>query len=271
MNRLLTAVVLLPILWLTLKRGPAWSFHALALLVMVRAVWECYVLLEARGSRPFKVLGLALSVAVTLSFAAAGPPFLPCLPLMAGTILAMVGAMGRRPDPAAMLDTSMSTMFPVLFVGLAFGYAVGLRAIPGEDGTDLPLLLLVCVMFSDTAAFYVGRAFGKRRLAPLLSPKKSWEGAAAGVAASTLGGLLAHFWFQQRLSLGHAAILGVLLGAAGILGDLAESMMKRAAGLKDSSRILPGHGGLLDRADSLLFAAPLLYYYAMMFLGVGGS
>ncbi len=271
MSRVLTAAVLLPVLWLTLKRGPAWAFYALAILVMMRAVWECYRLLEACGSRPFKLLGLTLSVAVTLSFAAEDPGLLPCLPLMLGTILAITGAMGTRGDPAAMLDTSMSTLFPVLFVGLAFGYAVGLRAFPGEDGTDLPLLLLVCVMFSDTAAFYLGRWLGKRRLSPLLSPKKSWEGALAGLAASTAGGLLAHFWFQQRLPLAHAAILGVLLGLAGILGDLAESMLKRAAGMKDSSHLLPGHGGLLDRADSLLFAAPLLYYYSVVFLGTGAS
>ena len=271
MSRVLTAAVLLPILWLTLKRGPPWAFDAMALLVMILAVWECYLLLEARGSRPLKLLGVAVSVAVTLSFAAEDPGLLPCLPLMLGTILTTAGAMGTRPDPVSMLDAAMSTLFPVLFVGLAFGYAVGLRAMPGEDGTDLPLLLLVCVMFADTAAFYFGRSFGRRRLAPLLSPKKSWEGALAGIAGSTLGGLLAHFWFQQRLPLAHAVVLGVLLGVAGILGDLAESMLKRAAGMKDSSRLLPGHGGFLDRADSLLFAAPLLYYYSVVFLGAGAS
>ncbi len=258
MSRVATAAVLLPLLWLTLKRAPAWAFYGLAVLVMALAAWECYALLETRGSRPLKLVGLFASIAVTLSFAGGGCGLAASLPLMLVTLLATAGAMWTREDPQAMLDTSMSTLFPVLFVGLAFGYAVGLRSMPGEDGTDLPMLLLVCVMLADTAAFYVGTYFGKRRLAPLLSPKKSWEGALGGVAASVGGGLLAHFWFYQRLPVVHAVVLGVLLGAASLVGDLAESMVKRAAGVKDSSRVLPGHGGLLDRTDSLLFSAPLL-------------
>jgi phosphatidate cytidylyltransferase len=105
----------------------------------------------------------------------------------------------------------------------------------------------------------------------VLSPKKTWEGALGGVAASVGGALLAHVWFYQRLPIPHAIVLGILLGVAGILGDLAESMVKRAAGVKDSARTLPGHGGFLDRTDSLLFSAPVLYYYSMRFLDMGGS
>jgi phosphatidate cytidylyltransferase len=103
-------------------------------------------------------------------------------------------------------------------------------------------------------------------MAPVVSPKKTWEGAAGGVLGSVAGALVAHAWFFNRLPVGHAVALGVLLCGAGILGDLAESMLKRAAGVKDSSALLPGHGGVLDRVDSLLVAAPVLYYYWGVFL-----
>lgn len=271
MTRVLTAVVLLPLLWLLVERAPAWAFFAIVLLVMSIAAWECYSLLETRGVRPFKTLGIVVSLLLALSFVPGALDLGPGLTLTLATLAAITGAMWRRDDPRSMLDASWATLFPVLLVGLAFGYAIGLRAVPGRDGTDLTMLLLVCVMFADTAAYYVGRSLGARRLAPVLSPAKTWEGAVGGVAASVGGALLAHFWFYQRLPLRHALILGVLLGVASILGDLAESMVKRAAGVKDSARLLPGHGGLFDRTDSLLFAAPVLYYYSMRFLDVGGS
>lgn len=269
MTRVLTAAVLLPVLWLAIKRAPPWVFVAVVAVAMLLAAWECYALLSARGVRPMRVVGSLGCLAVTLSFSGGASAVAPALPLALVTMAATVGAMWRRDEPAAMLETASATLFPVLFVGLAFGYPVALRALPGEDGTDLLLLLLVCVMASDTAAYYLGSLFGRRRLSPILSPKKSWEGAVGGVLASVGAALVAHAWFYQRLPLVHAIALGLLLGVAGILGDLAESMVKRAAGAKDSSGVLPGHGGLLDRTDSLLFAGPLLYYYSLRFLGVG--
>jgi phosphatidate cytidylyltransferase len=268
MTRILTAAVLLPILWLTLKRGPPWAFHALVLVVLLLAAWECYALLEGRGARPMRWLGMASCVAVALSFLPGSWGGGPGLALFLATFGAATFAMASLPDATAMLTATLATLFPVLFVGLPFGSTIGLRSLPGEDGTDLILLLLVCVMASDTVAYYVGRAFGRRRLAPVVSPNKSWEGALGGLAASVGGGLLAHAWFFQRLPIEHAVLLGILLGVAGIVGDLAESMLKRAAGAKDSAKLLPGHGGFLDRTDSLLFAAPLLYYYAVHVLGI---
>jgi phosphatidate cytidylyltransferase len=152
---------------------------------------------------------------------------------------------------------------------MTLGYLPRMRAIPGEDGADLLLLVLVCVICTDVAAYYVGSNFGKHRMAPRLSPKKSWEGAAGGLLASVGVAVLANFWFFQRLPLGHAIAIGLILGVVAILGDLSESLVKRAAGVKDSSSLIPGHGGLLDRVDSLLFAGPVLYYYYMAFLQGG--
>ncbi len=266
MLRILTAAVLLPALWATLKLAPPEVFSGVALAVIAIACWECLGVLGRSDARPFKGLALVGALAVSWSLSGSAPHFGVELPLVLLLILAVVGAMWRRAEPAAMLRTTLATIFPVLFVGLGLGYTAGLRAMPGEDGPDLLMLLFVCVFIGDTAAYYAGTRWGRRRLAPTLSPKKSWEGAVAGLAASLIGAWIAHAWFYQRLPLGHALALGLFLGVAAILGDLAESMLKRAAGVKDSSRLLPGHGGVLDRTDSLLFAGPLLHHYYLWFL-----
>src|SRR6185503_11532334 len=120
-------------------------------------------------------------------------------------------------------------------------------------------------MGGDTAAYYVGRALGKHKLAPKVSPGKTWEGAAGGMAASLLLAALAHFWFFRELPLKWALPLAAAMNILGVLGDLAESALKRSADTKDAASILPGHGGLLDRLDSLLFNAPLIYYFGLFY------
>jgi phosphatidate cytidylyltransferase len=271
MRRILTAAVLLPLFWLLVKQAPPWVFYAVAASALARAVWECLVLLERTPARPFKLLGVAGSLAVLVSFLKLGPSFPAILPVFVVLVVAMCSSLWIREEPAAMLGAALGTLFAVVFVGVALSYAVALRGFPGEDGQDLLMLLLGCVIAADTAAYYVGSTFGRRRLAPRVSPKKSWEGALGGVAASIGAALVAHFWFFQRLPLGHAAVLGLLLALASILGDLSASVVKRSAGAKDASKLLPGHGGMLDRADSLLFAGPLLYYYYLWALGGGAG
>lgn len=266
MKRILTAAILIPIVWVVIKVSPLWIFTLAASAVIAGGVIEIYSLLALRETAPFRVLGVTATVAVVWSFSGLVPHLDPILPLAALAVLTPVVSFWLRSDAEAMLKTSTSTLFPVMTVGLTLAYMVALRSVPGETGPDLMLLAVVCVTFSDTGAFYVGSSVGRHRMAPRLSPKKSWEGALGGLAAAAVGGLLAHFWFFQDLSLFHAIVLGLLLGSAGILGDLAESMVKRATGAKDSSRLLPGHGGLMDRLDSMMFASPALYYYYRFFL-----
>ena len=266
MTRLLTALVLMPVLWVIIKMAPPWIFIGVAVLAISVALWECYRILDGRGAQAFRWVGLAASWAIAGSFLAERPLFGPALPLIAGTMLTLTLAMWRRANPAEMLEASLKTVFPLLFVGLALGYLVGLRAMPGEDGKDVLMFLFLCVISADSFAYYTGKTVGRHRMAPRLSPKKTWEGALAGIAGSLIAALVAHLWFYQRLPLEHALILGLALGLAGMLGDLAESLLKRACQVKDSSHLLPGHGGLLDRMDSLLFAGPILYYYYVFFL-----
>ena len=266
MLRLLTAAVLAPALWAIIKLAPRPTFSAIAVAAILVACWECYGVLEKRGSRPFKLLGLAAGLALTWSFSLLSPSFDVVLPLVLVGAATVLLSMLLRNDPSEMLDTVLVTWFPLLFVALALAHVVRLRWMPGPDGSDLVLLLFLCVIFSDTFALYVGRAVGRHKLAPRLSPAKTWEGGVAGLIGSVTGALIAHVWFYQRLPISHALVLGVVLGLAGALGDLSVSMVKRAANVKDASSLLPGHGGLLDRMDSLLFAAPLLYYYYRVFL-----
>jgi phosphatidate cytidylyltransferase len=127
------------------------------------------------------------------------------------------------------------------------------------------LLVLVLVWIADTAAYFIGRAWGRRKLAPSISPGKTWEGAIGGVVAALAMATLAHFWFFRELPLKYMLPLAAVMTLVGILGDLAESALKRGAGAKDAANILPGHGGILDRLDSLLFNAPLIYYFARFY------
>ena len=125
------------------------------------------------------------------------------------------------------------------------------------------------LMGSDTGAYYTGRAIGKHKLAPNISPGKTWEGVAGGMLAALALATVAHFWFFRELPLKWTLPLAAVMMILGVLGDLAESALKRSAGAKDAAKILPGHGGVLDRLDSLLFNAPLIYYFARAYFGSG--
>jgi phosphatidate cytidylyltransferase len=269
MSRLLTAAVLAPLLWALIKLAPPPVFSAVAIAAILLACHECYRILEKRGARPFTPLGLVFAGGIAASFSTLAPSLDVVLPLVGAAAATILAAMVWRSEPPAMLDAVLATWFPLVFVALTMGHVVRLRSMPGDDGADVLLLLFLCVIASDTCALYAGRAFGRHKMAPRLSPGKTWEGGAAGFAGSILGAIVAHVWFYQRLPLEHALVLGVVLGLAGPFGDLSVSMVKRAGNVKDSSNLLPGHGGLLDRIDSLLFAGPLLYYYYRVFLGGG--
>ena len=152
------------------------------------------------------------------------------------------------------------TISGLLYVPLLLGHLVPLRELP--HGVQWIFLLLLLVMSGDTGAYYVGRSFGRRKLYQLVSPNKSVEGAMGGLAGSLLGGIVAGMTFFPELTLVDSALTALVIGPLGQSGDLFESLLKRSFGVKDSGTMIPGHGGILDRLDSILFAAPALYYYA---------
>jgi phosphatidate cytidylyltransferase len=155
------------------------------------------------------------------------------------------------------------TLLSVMYVVLLGGHLIAVRTgfQPSLSRHLLSFFFLV-IMGSDAAAYYGGRMFGRHKLAPSVSPGKTWEGAVAGMLASLLLAIAAHYWFFTNLPLKFALPLAAVMNVVGVLGDLTESALKRSAGAKDTAQVLPGHGGILDRIDSLLFNAPVIYYFA---------
>lgn len=165
-------------------------------------------------------------------------------------------------------DAARETAFAMLgflYIPFMLMHLVWLRQ--SEYGVAWLFLCMLIVMTNDTAAYYIGSAFGRHRLYPLVSPKKSIEGSLGGLAGGIGGALLARFTFFPQLTLTDTLLSALLIGILGQAGDLFESMLKRSFGVKDSGTILPGHGGVLDRMDSILFAAPAAYYYAVYVFG----
>ncbi|HKU74208.1 MAG TPA: phosphatidate cytidylyltransferase [Pyrinomonadaceae bacterium] len=273
MQRILTAVVALPILiasilipWLW------WLFVALAAAAMVIALWEFYLLAKKLKLKPDAAAGY-LAGAAMITVATLTPQSDPginvllfmfvIIVLTAGTLIA---ATLRGAPFDTMIASAGATILGVLYIPLLGSHLVSLRT--GFDQTLSAHLLsffFLVLMGSDSGAYYVGRAFGKHKLAPSISPGKTWEGAIGGVLAALAMAALAHFWFFRELPLKYILPLAVIMTVVGVLGDLAESALKRGAGAKDAANILPGHGGLLDRLDSLLFNAPLIYYFARFY------
>jgi phosphatidate cytidylyltransferase len=256
MKRLLTAAVGAPLVLLALFRLPATAFFWLIAALVCLAAWE-FVRIVAHwvpGTSLWIVVPLVPLVALVLA-PGVGAPSLPlgvvglALFLSAGVgtwVLALRGP----------IEEGVPAMGIVSFGALYFGLPVAALAELQSRSPWLFVLLLAIVWLGDSAAFYVGTSLGRRRLAPVVSPKKSWEGAVAAAVTAVLAAVVWSAWRQQALDwtlIGLALITSI----AAQLGDLVESLIKRGAGVKDSGTLLPGHGGFLDRFDALAFAAPV--------------
>ena len=182
--------------------------------------------------------------------------------LMAGLIALSGIAMTAWNSGRDALGSAAASIFPSLYLGLPIGAMIAVREVHGREAL---FLLMLTVMVSDTAQYYSGRAFGRRLLAPSISPKKTIAGAVGGFVFGAVFLAAAGRWWLPGVPIALRAGLGVAVVAAGIAGDLFESMLKRSAGVKDSSTLIPGHGGILDRIDALLFAAPV-YYSVLKYL-----
>lgn len=272
MKRIFTSLVGLPILFVIIKYLPPGYFLVLVALAVVLGSYELYALAERRGFKPHKLLGAILGVAAACSFFDERVDGIAVV--AASALLIPIAAIFRARHGGSDLEAELGgitiTLFTVIFIGLLMGYPVALLSDGGERGRDLTVLLFWVVWLSDAGAFIVGSRWGRHKLAPAISPGKTIEGAAGALVAAVGAALIAKAWFFTRLTLSQAILLGLLLGFTGMIGDLAESLLKRAAAVKDSGWLFPGHGGMLDRADSLLFAAPVLFYYHRYFMTQGG-
>jgi len=271
MKRILTAVILIPAVVALVFFGPLWSIAAVAALVAALAAIEYRAMAhEATVHIPlWWLLGAIAAVFyVTLYLTDAE---LPVLSLLAFILL---GWSGFRAPLDRVLPDAATGLFALIYVAYPLTLIPLIRA--HEDGTGLLVFLFVCVWSGDIAALYIGKNFGRRKLAPRLSPGKTWAGSIASIVAS-IGFGLGVFYLGQYLATTrdftglHIAmpawqivLLAAILNVAAQLGDLLESAIKRGAGVKDSGTMLPGHGGILDRIDALLLAAPMLWYILML-------
>ncbi len=227
-----------------------------ALVVAALAFVEYAAIVVAIGANIpwWTTLLLTLVACAMVPFPWIDPAVVMVLALL--TAAANVLASDRVGTPT-LTDTAAAVLAPV-YIGLPLGALVGVATVAGREAV---LVLLGTVALSDTAQYYAGRTFGRHPLAPRRSPKKTVEGAIGGFLVAPLALVAAGPTWLPGMDTGRLVLLGVLLVGAGIIGDLFESMLKRAADLKDSSQLIPGHGGVLDRIDALLFAAPIFYFF----------
>ena len=262
-TRVLSSLVLVPILFVVVWLLPPAYFTGLAVFAAALGQYELYGMAKARGIMPQTAAGIVLGSLIIINF------YRPLYPYVGGplfwTTLCMLAVMvmrlfSRRAVEGALEDIAV-TAAGIFYVALLFGFQV---AILGGSGKRWLVFLYLVIWASDTGAYYVGTAFGRHRLYEKISPKKSIEGLMGGMLAAMIIAMLCTVWLVPSFGLLEAAVLGAFLAAFGTVGDLVESLIKRSSGVKDSGSLIPGHGGILDRMDSMLFAAPVLFYYLRM-------
>ena len=259
LKRWISGLILGPSLILFIVFAPPWLFLLFILLVIYLGLREFYALSPAPMSSREKGAGFILAFLLAIALSSRDPRcFL--FTLVFALFWFLIQALFQPEEFPLRVERASRHLLGLLYIALLLAHFVLMRKM--DTGRFLILFTLVAVYFGDTTAFYLGRAYGKKKLAPRISPGKTVEGGLGAVAGSVAGAVLSKLLFFPQLPLLHALILGAAVGGIGQLGDLWESLLKRSAQVKDSGSLIPGHGGLLDRIDSVLFAAPLVYYYA---------
>jgi len=272
--RFLTALVLIPPAIYLIGWSPRWLLLAAVIVVTELCLYEFFQICRHAGFQPITPLAYVGSAAICAVRSRETPGTgTPALALLIALALLVLGvALATSRDLKTYLNSAAITLFGMVYIGLSLSCLLPLRFSPwghgslgpagvadGVTGRNLMLLLFLVIWADDTLAYLVGRAVGRRMLFPSISPKKTLEGSVAGLVGSLLvaWGFADLFW--KTASLKTVILLAALVAVLGQVGDLAESAMKRSANVKDSGTVLPGHGGLLDRVDSLLLGAPILW------------
>jgi phosphatidate cytidylyltransferase len=266
-TRALSAAVLIPLVAAATWAG-GWVLAGVLFLVAVLAARELFRLLESAGYRP-SLPACALAAAAFLAAACFPTMHLTGLVLTLAVIGTLVWQLARPPQGYPVQSWAL-TLGAALWLGWLLSHFLLLRGMSPMfglgAGTRWLVLTFLVTWANDTAAYLVGKAIGRHPCFPYLSPKKTWEGTIGGVVGGVIGTVLLGHWLVG-LPWIHGLALGVLVALAAPLGDLAKSMVKRQMGVKDFGSLIPGHGGMFDRVDSLLFVAPVVYYYATLALG----
>lgn len=260
-KRAISAIILIPVIIFLVWWG-GYPYSASVTLVSVLMLMEFWWLSQSIGGRGGRILTVSCGVLLCLSAVdLIGFKISLDLALALALLLPFSYQIFRDRVNVAFLSVA-STLLGAVYIGWAFGYHLILLRNISVVGSGLIFFLLVTIWLGDTAAYIFGKRFGRHKLRPTISPGKTIEGTIAGTVFGTLGGLgVWSFFLKDTLSFRHALVLGCVLVIVGQLSDLSESIIKRSAEVKDSGHLIPGHGGLLDRCDSLIFSAPVLYYY----------
>ncbi len=263
-KRLPTALILLGLLFLLIQYGTRLVIFLVLQAVILAALVEFYNLARKKKLHPQHFLGACLVLLIGLSFF-----FRPTIPLDLALFAALFIAglyyllTFRQLEHLPFFTQSIAvTFFGVVYLGFTLNYLFLLRF---ERGAFTIYFLCSIIFLGDTGAYFIGKLFGRHRMTPLASPKKTWEGSVAGILFGVLGAWLAQALLLKEIELWRALVCGALVHAVAQMSDPLESLFKRAVGVKDSSNMLPGHGGFLDRMDSFILAAPFFYYFIRYF------
>jgi len=263
-KRVLAGVVFVPLFIIVTRLG-GYAFLGFVDLVIVLGMLEFYGMMRHKGIQPYRGIGVLCGLTLsTYVFFRSG---LYANFFLTFVVIALMGLELTRRDGRLAVFHVATTVFGVIYVAFLASHMLLLRELPTlvglpyDVGASFVFLVFLVTWASDTGAFAVGSLIGRTQLLPRVSHKKTWEGALGGVAFGALAGWVSSLTFAPYLSAVQGALVGGLASLVGLLGDLFESVLKRDAEVKDSGRIIPGHGGVLDRFDSLLFTAPLIYYF----------
>ncbi len=253
-QRIASAAIGVPLIFLLIFVGGNWYVAAVAAALAVATLEFGHA--RNGWTHPLSLLAAAFSAAMACG-AAAGLNWL--IWITAGAVMLTLVAILRNFDAERALQDWFWSIGGIIYIGFLGSFMVLLR--DGHDGRDWVYLAVFATFATDTGAYFSGRAFGRRKMAPRISPKKTWEGFAGGYAAGFAAILLLNEFLGLRIDLPDAVVLGMALPVAAVFGDLAESAIKRSMHVKDASELIPGHGGVLDRLDSILFTIPAVYLF----------
>lgn len=258
-RRVYAALVFVPFFYVLVRHFPPAAFFVLVVAAALLALLEFYRL-HFRGEPPPVPIAIGLGAGALLLTSLQWPGLIAERGVLLLTVAAvLVHRLGSTRDLKQGLTDSAVLVFGVLYVALTLGHLLLTRAL--QDGEFLVFFLILVTWAGDTGAYYAGVSLGRHQLASVISPNKTFEGLVGGLASAVAAAFVARAWFLPAFSGVDCLATGLLLTVAGVAGDLAESAMKRGAGVKDTGGLIPGHGGLLDRLDSLLFTTPAFYYY----------
>jgi len=264
-KRVVSAIIFAAVVILVIQRGGLWGFLAIVSIIIVLSTLEFSGLTIPKGNS--LLLFFSIPINLLFCFSPLKPDWIDVNPIFClAIVLPFIYEIIRR-KPHSALPNISSFALCILYVGWLFGHhLILIRQMSG--GINLIYLLLGITWCSDIGAYMIGKRFGKHKIISAISPSKSLEGYIGGLIFGIIASLIFCFWLLPDIKTVHAVIMGLIFTIIGQIGDLAESILKRSANVKDSGKLIPGHGGILDRCDSLIFIAPALYYYSIYILHI---